>query len=345
MAPRPKNKEVSRVGEDIRDIVGSLDPDEPSQVRTRWFGYKPAPSSNRKDKYSPLSSPNKAQSATKAKSTKAKKRTKTDENDAIEDGCDSDSSIEFIPTKPDSNKRKLSAPADVTDDEFVEMSFYVYVETPPPPSLNVRKSSTRTPPMQMTELGPYKFQSAIDFSDFLLIIATGCHTKISNLPIASLKWKFDRPANAAKKGLTNKTAYDVMIKSLVDRKKDYVFSVYMLPPTVVKKELPWIKDENDASPPDFEYNPSNAASSAVKSIRDQIVAIDTASKDDLNELLEHYPVDNHPLFPGKCIFHNETGFFDLTDMRLRVWAVAKAKGDAMIDSRPASSALACGIAD
>jgi hypothetical protein len=238
------------------------------------------------------------------------------------------------------------------------MSFYVYAETPPPPSLNVRKSSTRTPPTQTTELGPYKFQSAIDFSDFLLIIATGCHTKISNLPIASLKWKFDRPANAAKKGLTNKTAYDVMIKSLVDRKKDYVFSVYMLPPTVVKKELvrfpkiwprvlmqnlqPWIKDENDASLPDFEYNPSNAASSAVKSIRDQImrdlnffllspcldnalyqVAIDTASKDDLNELLEHYPVDNHPLFPRKHIFHNETGFFDLTDMRLRVWAVAK----------------------
>ncbi|KAJ7850602.1 hypothetical protein B0H13DRAFT_1905584 [Mycena leptocephala] len=170
----PKNKEVSRVGEDIRDIVGSLDPDEPSQVRTRWFGYKPAPSSNH----------------------------------------------------------------------------------------------------------------------FLLIIATGCHTKISNLPIASLKWKFDRPANAAKKGLTNKTAYDVMIKSLVDRKKDYVFSVYMQPPTVVKKELPWIKDENDASPPDFEYNPAT---------------------------------------PHRAL-SNPFG-----TRSLRVWAVAKAKGDATIDKPPAST--------
>jgi hypothetical protein len=53
------------------------------------------------------------------------------------------------------------------------------------------------------------------------------------------------------------------------------------------------------------------------------VAIDTASNEDLNELLEHYPIDNHPLFPGKRIFQNETGFFELNDIRLQVWAVAK----------------------
>ncbi|KAF7372246.1 hypothetical protein MVEN_00084100 [Mycena venus] len=163
----------------------------------------------------------------------------------------------------------------------------------------------------MKELGPYKFNSSIQFSDFLLIIATACHTKISNLPITSMKWKFDRPGNAGKKGLANKTASDVMIKSLVDRKRDYIFSIYMPPPTLVKKELPWIKDENDAPLPDFEYNVNNATSSSVKSIRHQIVAIDTASNDDLNELLEHYPIDNHPLFPGKHIFRNETGFFGI----------------------------------
>ncbi|KAJ6592966.1 hypothetical protein B0H19DRAFT_1055627 [Mycena capillaripes] len=334
MAKR-KDKEAERVQEDIQDIVDGLDPG----VQMRWFGYKPVSSSSRKDQYSPISSPNKTHKTTKDKP--AKKKTKADENHAIEDGFESDSSIEFIPTKP-ASKRKRSAVADAIDDcddddDSVEMSFYVYVETPPPPSLNVRKPSAKPPPTKTTELGPYKFNSSIHFSDFLLIIATGCHAKISNLPIASMKWKFDRPGNATRKGLTNETAYDVMIKSLMDRKKDYVFSVYMLPPTLVKKELPWIKDENDAPAPDFEYNLNDAAPSAVKSIRDQIVAIDTASNDDLNELLEHYPIDNNPLFPGKRIFHNEAGYFDLNDIRLRVWAVAKAKGDATINKPPASS--------
>ncbi|KAJ7191723.1 hypothetical protein GGX14DRAFT_481105, partial [Mycena pura] len=221
--------------------------------------------------------------------------------------------------------------------DAVEMSFYVYVETPPPPSLNVRKSSAKPPPTQTTELGPYKFNSSISFPDFLLIIANACGVTTNKLPTTSMKWKFDRPANAVKKGLATKTAFDVMIQALVDRKKDYIFSVFMPPPTLVKRELPWLKDENEAPPPDFEYNLSNATSSATKSIRDQIVSIDTASNDDLNELLEAYPVNNHPLFPGKRIFQNEAGFFDLNDIRLRVWAVAKAKGQATINTPPASS--------
>ncbi|KAJ7712406.1 hypothetical protein B0H14DRAFT_3523954 [Mycena olivaceomarginata] len=64
------------------------------------------------------------------------------------------------------------------------------------------------------------------------------------------------------------------------------------------------------------------------SIREQI---------ELNELLEAYPVDNNPLFPGKRIFHNETGYFDLTDIKLRVWAAAKAKGTATSDKPPNSN--------
>ena len=53
------------------------------------------------------------------------------------------------------------------------------------------------------------------------------------------------------------------------------------------------------------------------------VSIDAASNKDLNKLLEAYPIDNDPCFHGKRVFHNETGYFDLTDMKLHVWAVAK----------------------
>ncbi|KAJ7862133.1 hypothetical protein B0H14DRAFT_3444898 [Mycena olivaceomarginata] len=232
MAKR-KDKEVERVQEDIKDIL--LHKSERAGLATN-LSLAVLVKTNIPP-FHPQSKP--------TKDKRAKKKTKTDENNVIEDGFESDSSIELITTKS-ASKRKHSALADATDDcedddDSVEMSFYVYVEIPPPPSLSVRKPSAKPPPTQTTELGPYKFNSFIHFSDFLLIIATGCHAKISNLPIASMKWKFDRPGNATRKGLTNETAYDVMIKSLMDRKKDYVFSVYMLPPTLVKKELPWIK--------------------------------------------------------------------------------------------------------
>jgi hypothetical protein len=238
------------------------------------------------------------------------------------------------------------------------MSVYLYVETPPPPALNVRKRATRPPPTQTTELGPYIFNSSINYTDFLRILADGCCTKTANLAIDTLQWKFDRPGNAQKKPLSTKTAFDVMIQSLKDRHKDYVFSVYMRPPLPVKKELvrqsttlpldpltrhfqPWTQEAENVGGKalDFEYNVENAIPNSVKSIREQIVrhfltlificnlslyqvSIDTASNKELNELLEAYPIDNHPHFAGKRIYHNEVGFFDLTDIKLRVWAVA-----------------------
>ncbi|KAJ7483125.1 hypothetical protein B0H11DRAFT_1914864 [Mycena galericulata] len=182
--------------------------------------------------------------------------------------------------------------------------------------------------------------SSIDYADFLHIISTGCRTKTENLALTSVQWKFDRPANATKKSLSNADAYKVMIKSLKDRNKDYVFSVYMAPPTAVKQELPWMRDEDDGNgggpPLDFEYN-LEAPSSSVLSIRDQITSIDNASNKEMNELLEAYPIDNNSLFPGKRIYHNETGYFDLTDIKLRVWAIAKTKGTATIHKPPASN--------
>jgi hypothetical protein len=156
----------------------------------------------------------------------------------IGDGAESDSSVEFV-SKASTKKRKQSVPdnGDGNTNESVEMSCYVYVETPPPVSLNIRKNPTKPLPIQSTELGPFKFDSSTDFPEFLSMIATACQSTVNNLPVSSLKWKFDRTKNAEKKGLTNKTAYDVMIKSLKDRKKDYVFSVFMAPPMFMKKEL------------------------------------------------------------------------------------------------------------
>ncbi|KAJ6454364.1 hypothetical protein C8R45DRAFT_1189504 [Mycena sanguinolenta] len=324
-----KSKEVQNVQGDIDEIVDGLDP----AVRQRWFGYKPTSSSSSRAQYSPLPSPDKPVKPSKSK------RKSIDENAQP----NSDSEIEVIPSRP--NKRvKTSSPEfdehQDEDDDSVEMTCYLYVETPAPPVLHVRKAPTKSLPPQTTDLGPFLFQSSIGYTDFLRILADG-HTKVANLATSTIKWKFDRPSNAAKKSLANETGFKAMIKSLQDRHKDYVFSVFMAPPSPVKQELPWLLNEHDVKPGgstlDFEYNLDATASSSVKSIRDQISSIDNSSSQDLNDLLDKYPVDNNPLFPGKHIYQNETGYFELTDIKLRVWAVAKASGKAILEAPPNSA--------
>ncbi|KAJ7934890.1 hypothetical protein B0H13DRAFT_2305347 [Mycena leptocephala] len=295
-----KDKEVQRVDDDIRDIVNGLVP----AVRKRWFGYNPESSRSSKDKYDIFSSPDKP---TISSSKKSKKRKTDRENDNEPEADDnnslSDSDIEIVSTKKPSKKREASLPAADDDDDTVDMS-------KPPSTCSERpQTNSKPPPVKTTDLRPFEFKSNILYTDLLRILADGCQTKPRNLAVNSMKWKFDRPGNAAKKTLANEIAFKVMIKSLKDCGRDYVFSIYMLPPTVVKKELPW-------------YNLDDVPAS-VKSVHEQIASIDAASSQDLNELLEEYPIDNNPLFPGKCIYHNETGYFDLTDIRLRIWADAK----------------------
>ncbi|KAJ7868716.1 hypothetical protein B0H14DRAFT_3441023 [Mycena olivaceomarginata] len=152
-----------------------------------------------------------------------------------------------------------------------------------------------------------------------------------------MEWKFDRPNNAKRRLLTNDVGLGVAIKTLKARHRHYAFTVFMSPPSPIKQELPWLKeeaDENGAGPLDFDFSieelmaPGNSA------------GIDNTSNPHFNRLLKKYPIDNHPQFPGKRIYHNGTGFFELTDVRLRVWAVAMAKGVATENDAPVSNHFA-----
>ncbi|KAJ7452598.1 hypothetical protein FB451DRAFT_1409284 [Mycena latifolia] len=315
-----KNKEVQAVQDDIEDMVRGLSP----AVQKRWFRYTPKPTSSRdEENYSPIPSPAKKPQP-KRKADEVTVKTETVDPDQE---YQSDSSIKVLDT-PSPKKKKLKSSSHVSnddddDDDSVEMAFCLYVETPAPPVLNVRKTNTKPPPLKVTTLGPFEFLSSIDYNAFLRIIADGCRTSTANLDTSSMQWKFDRPGNSKLKPLTTETGFKVMLKALKDRHKDYNFSITI-----------------HGGPLDFDYTLDDlavAGPNSVLSIRQQIAGIDNTSNEPFNALLDVYPVDNSPLFPGKRIYHNETGYFDPTDIRLRVWVVAIVKGTATVDRAPASS--------
>jgi hypothetical protein len=123
----------------------------------------------------------------------------------IDLSLESDSDCALVPSPPRNKKKSTSPPLadDDEDDPPVEMSFYLYVETPAPRALAIRKGNAKPAPPQITPLGPYIFLSSLNFEGFLQIIANGCHAKTANIALAGLQWKFDRPGNAQKKPLGN----------------------------------------------------------------------------------------------------------------------------------------------
>ncbi|KAJ7866871.1 hypothetical protein B0H13DRAFT_1897856 [Mycena leptocephala] len=203
---------IKQVQKDIRDTIAELDPSTHPQVQQRWFLYNPKTCSRCKQQntFSPMSSPTKQSTSGKRMNPKPDAAAENDID------IDSDSSIEILPSLP-RNKRKRASPEVTEDDEddSVDMKFEAS------PATNIGIGAVQ---VQIHHQLPQ-------------ILATGCHTSTANFSIASMKWKFDRPGNAAKKPFANETVFDVMITSLKDRKKDYVCSVFMLPPTEVKKEL------------------------------------------------------------------------------------------------------------
>ncbi|KAJ7155294.1 hypothetical protein C8R46DRAFT_1041461 [Mycena filopes] len=323
---KPKSKELQKIDQDIREIAAA--------APRGWFRYKPdSGSSKQQENYSPISSPEKP----------AKRKAATIKSEPIDlslDDSDSDCAVSSNErSKKKKKKQKAPTTDDDDDDDTVDMSFCLYVQTPPPPILSTRRNTKPLPP-KVTTLGPFEITSASSFSEFISVIAAACDTNKANLSLDSLQWKFDRPANSKAKPVTNDVGFRVMVKALVARRKDYDFSVLMAPPSAVKTELPWARPgESSKTPMNFEFGVDDLAGggAGVLSIRDQIDGIDKASNADLEALMEAYPVDNDPLLPGKHIFRNATGYFDLTQMKLRVWAVAKAKGTATLTEPPASN--------
>ncbi|KAJ7622764.1 hypothetical protein DFH06DRAFT_1143097 [Mycena polygramma] len=337
-----KNTEVQKVQSGIVDMVAGFSP----SVRNRWFAYKPNSSSSKEqENFSPLPSPEKPakrDNASKKRDGASIDRDTMPDSDTIDLSNETDSESDASSPLPRRKKSKSSASDDEAD-EAIEMSFCIEVETPAPPVLTVRKTNTKPIPPKTTTLGPYEFTSSISYTEFLALVAKGCRTSSGNLVCDAMEWKFDRPANSKRRPLRDEVGLKVAIKALTERRKDFNFSIYMPPPTPVKQELvlpfPWLKTESEKTGPlDFDFTPDElTASGSVISVREQIAGIDAASNPHFNILLERYPIDNNPLFPGKRIYHNEVGFHELSDIKLRVWAVAMAKGAATKDKPPSSS--------
>ncbi|KAJ7203861.1 hypothetical protein GGX14DRAFT_569903 [Mycena pura] len=192
-----------------------------------------------------------------------------------------------------------------------ECTVYVYVSKPGA-AAPIRG---KAPPPVVAERGPFFFPLNATFSMFCghLSTAAGCRVAALNLPF--VQWN--------------------TVISVKERKKDLTIEIHMPPPLLLAADLPYETD--DYKPPDsFEELDAPVPSS----VHQQMATLDVAAAPVMEQLREQYPVGNHPAFANKRIFTDPKfpdRHWELSDIRIRVWAAHILQGKASLTAQPKSA--------
>ena len=196
-------------------------------VQQRWFGYNPHAQPGQEFGKSPSKVKPKAKKNPKQKATNS--RSKIQAEHAIQ--LDSDDDITETPPRKKA-RHAAKVDDDTEEEDSIKIQIYLNVKTPPPPAICVASRSIRQPAVKVTPHGPFIFDSQSNYSSFLTMIANAaCAGHPDCLVRSGMEWRFDRPANSTRKPIMNEIGFQVMITSLLERKKDWTITVSMPPPT------------------------------------------------------------------------------------------------------------------
>ena len=115
------------------------------------------------------------------------------------------------------------------DPEAIQkVTLYVEIHPPAPQqSSRVSKKATARP---VIKRGPAFFTLNNDFDEFKSIVAKTIPCKPKLLPIDKMEWRYEKPANDAKKPLVSAEGFEAMHLSLCERKAGFVIYISIPPP-------------------------------------------------------------------------------------------------------------------
>ncbi|KAA1469054.1 hypothetical protein DENSPDRAFT_834586 [Dentipellis sp. KUC8613] len=270
-----------------------------------------------------------------------KRKNAADHDDVLDNDNDEGSSAEDPP-----RKRTKTIDSDEDEDDTVDRqaTAYIHVVVPGSPVASSSRSgrggkSSKTASDQTLHRGPFFFSLTMKYDSFLKELALATPCRVEGLVVSRMSWKFEKPQNSQTKALTNATGYEAMIRALKEKKKDRIVIIVMPAPTKAPDAVPWDTgdDQNINEGQDIgEELMARSPDDAVVSARDQLLGLDASSKLAFEALCECYPVGNNALFPGKRIYSKGNQYWELTDMRLRVWASHISQKGASKETAPLS---------
>lgn len=250
---------------------------------------------------------------------------------------------------PGKKRRKGNGKAKVKhldeDPESIEVTAYIYVERPIPSAPARTASSSRvhkpTDEEKYLARGLITFTASTPYFSFLLSLSAQLPCTVKSLVQEKITWKFQVPQKSPYLALGGEVGFASMIKQNSTRKPGTrIIMLAMPPPTKPAVEKPFWPidgDENDEEKTfDFtELEPIVTHDHVVE----QRISFDKSVEPHKLALLERYPENNHPEFPNKRIYTNKAmnAHFELTDLKLSVWASHLARGTATVEKPPISS--------
>ncbi|KDR71134.1 hypothetical protein GALMADRAFT_102840 [Galerina marginata CBS 339.88] len=277
----------------------------------------------------------KAAAAKKKKTeTLTQKRKAADASDNDEDNSDAVGTEEN-----DKKKKKCNTPAESDDDLeepiAIDLTMYVYVEKPPIPG----KRGKLLDSDKYVQKGPFKLKSTESYSSFLVKISAALPCPVLNIVQEKMSWKCQIPQNSPSLPLGKELGYSAMLDTIKAKRVGSRVAIVMMPPPVKPAEQPHWDVDNSAKHPEngFDYAELEARSTE-DSIAQQRTHFNQVVGPAVKQLEEKYPIGNHPRFPGKRVFtDSSTGWaWDLTDVRLNIWATHIVRNSATLDRPPES---------
>ncbi|KAI0061308.1 hypothetical protein BV25DRAFT_1826785 [Artomyces pyxidatus] len=283
------------------------------------------------------------ETAKKASTGPARKRAASDVGSTVDttEVLSDDNSRSVTPNKGKLGYGNNNSSSD--DNDKPEGTAYILVEVPRVPALAPARGSSRSkarasePTMSSVQRGPFFFPLSISYDSFLEALAASTPCGRDRLVVNKLFWRFDKPKNSGLKALSDSAGFKAMMKALNERNKDHVIHIHMPRPKENEDQVCWDtgKDEKGDNPEfkldddEGKFNPGQA--------REQAMGLDAGSEEALDQLKEKFPVGNCPKFPEMRVYAKDGIYWELNDLRLRVWAVHMHKGTATIDNPPAST--------
>ncbi|KAG1718098.1 hypothetical protein EDD22DRAFT_855664 [Suillus occidentalis] len=218
------------------------------------------------------------------------------------------------------------------EDADAPRKFTVYVQVWSASTTTDKKSgkTSKGPPATITK-GPFKSDTAQTFPKFKCEIAKVLPCRPTMLPVSKFEWKFENQAqNAPRKKIADEAGFEALVDAVRAKRTNDNVVVWLYTPKPLKEEEDW-----DTGNPDYVENPLDfdeeagpeQGTQSKKALIEGMAAKRVTAETELQKL---YPWGQCPVFPHMRVWHNKSNntYFELTQMRISVWATAIAAGRA-----------------
>ncbi|KAL0570564.1 hypothetical protein V5O48_011394 [Marasmius crinis-equi] len=241
----------------------------------------------------------------------------------------SESDLTDPPPTPPKPKPKKEAVEEEKDEgnvaeEGLPITYYCYVRKNESTAAAKKKNAKPFDLKEHIARTPFTDPSSTTYPGLLVKISQTLPCSVLNILNDQIYWQWKKPATAVPVLLGGEKGYQALIDDAKAVRGACQVFLFMPPPIKSARDDAFWDDGKK-----FDYSQLDAPTTS-DSISQQRVKFDIQVKTQLEQLKEAYPINNHPLYPGKWVYVQErTGFcWDLTDkLRISNWASHLSKND------------------